>query len=345
MADGTKIEWTDATWNPIGGCSIKSPGCINCYAQSLAGTRLARHSLYAGTTDIVKGKSVFNGHLTAAPDGAKVWTWPLHWRGSRFAEFEGRLSRIFLGDMSDLFHENRPLHDIIRSIAVALLCQHVVQILTKRADRLRAMMLDSEFVSAIEGAMDDIAPAHWHDREIDDRGGWPNPRLWLGFSAERQQEFDERWAFVRDLASAGWIIFVSVEPMLGAVVLPQDLLTLGRRVQVIVGGESGRDARPMHPDWARSIREQCSAAGVPFLFKQWGSWTSIVDRDRDDPDRRADYAVVNRVPGYRIVSLTGGSGFHGERVHLMRHVGKKAAGRLLDGRTWDQFPKVRDGQS
>lgn len=317
MAGPSPIEWTDATWNPIGGCSIKSPGCINCYAQKLAGTRLAKLPLYAGTTTTVKGKPVFNGTLTAAPDDHPVWTWPLRWRGSPAAKAEARRSRIFVGDMSDLFHEDRALRDIIRTVAVALLCQHDLQFLTKRPDRMRALMLNAEFMNTVDGAMDDIAPAHWHDREIDARGGWPNPRLWLGFSAERQVEFDERWAFARDLAEAGWTVFVSIEPLLGPVALPPDFLALGRRVQVIVGGESGRDARPMNPQWARDIRDQCIATGVAYFHKQNGEFVSVSEVE--------------------------GPGFHYTFLdhRTVRRVGKKAAGRILDGRTWNEFPEAR----
>jgi len=110
---------------------------------------------------------------------------------------------------------------------------------------------------------------------------------------------------------------------------------------VIVGGESGDRARPMHPYWARSLRDQCAAAGVPFFFKQWGAWTAVYDRDRDDPDWRRCDTVACRTPDGRWLNLDGGHGFHGERVVRVYRVGKKAAGRLLDGRTWDQFPEVR----
>lgn len=108
---------------------------------------------------------------------------------------------------------------------------------------------------------------------------------------------------------------------------------------VIVGGESGPKARPMHPDWARSLRDQCAAAGVPFLFKQWGEHLPEYDRDRDDPDwcRCTDWSVK---PG-RWINLEGGQGFHGERVHYAHRVGKKAAGRLLDGVEHNGFPGTR----
>ncbi len=109
---------------------------------------------------------------------------------------------------------------------------------------------------------------------------------------------------------------------------------------VIVGGESGPRARPMHPDWARSLRDQCAAAGVAFFFKQWGEWRPGYDRDRDDPDWRN---VPKPVPnGERWLNLEGGHGFHGDRVVFTKRVGKKSAGRQLDGRTWDEFPIARE---
>ena len=138
------IEWTDATWNPIGACSIKSPGCIYCYAQGLAGTRLKHHALYAGTTDIVKDRPVFNGHLTAAPDDHPVWTWPMRWRGARNPRLgPGKPSMIFVGDMSDLFHEDRPEETIDRVFDVMKLSpSHIFQVLTKRASRMLEYLSD-----------------------------------------------------------------------------------------------------------------------------------------------------------------------------------------------------------
>jgi protein gp37 len=108
----------------------------------------------------------------------------------------------------------------------------------------------------------------------------------------------------------------------------------------IVGGESGKGARPMHPDWVRSIRDQCVAAGVPFFFKQWGEWASVLDRDKDDPDWRHNYtAVKDAYPRKQFLNIDGGQGFHGARVHVVERLGKKNAGRLLDGREWNEVPK------
>lgn len=111
---------------------------------------------------------------------------------------------------------------------------------------------------------------------------------------------------------------------------------------VICGGESGPSARPMHPDWVRSLRDQCAAGGVPFMFKQWGEWVSVLDRDRDDPDWRADYTnkFNHRDGAQRWLNVAGGMGFHGDGFHVMRRVGKRAAGRSLDGVEHLAFPET-----
>lgn len=359
MGAKTSIEWTDATWNPIGGCAIKSPGCTNCYAQSLAGTRLARHPLYAGTTDTVKGKHVFNGKLTAAADDHPVWTWPLKWRGAKEPILgPNKPSLIFVGDMSDLFHEDRPAADIDRVMAVAALSPHVMQLLTKRSDRMRSHSSYEHTPNRVADQMFSVGEAiginmrEKHPELYHPQHGfatapprWPLPNVWLGFSAERQQEFDERWPAMRDLAAKGWTIFVSIEPMIGPVVLPEDFLAIGSRAQVIVGGESGPNARPMHPDWPRALRDQCQAAGVPFLFKQWGSWAPhrpAAGGDLGGDIRSGTVRIVH--PGAetnaRVSQETGGrSTLPGSRY--MINVGKKAAGRLLDGRIWNEYPEAR----
>lgn len=260
MGHPTDIEWTDATWNPIGGCSIKSPGCINCYAQEIAGTRLTGHPLYAGVTDAVKGKPVFNGKLTIAAAEHDVWRWPIKWRGTKKPRMgAGMPSLIFVGDMSDLFHEDRPSSHIDKVIGVAGACDdvgrsHILQLLTKRPE-IMADYITSRGYEA------------WNARRPAAER-WPASNLWLGFSAERQQEFDERWPHMRKLVAAGWTIFVSIEPMIDVVVLPDDFLAFRNRAQVIVGGESGADRRETNPDWMRAVRDQCIAAGVPYFTKQ-----------------------------------------------------------------------------
>jgi protein gp37 len=269
MGYPTEIQWTDATWNPIGGCSIKSPGCINCYAQLLAGTRLTGHPLYAGVTDTVKGKPVFNGKMTIAADDHDVWRWPLKWRGAKYPRMgAGMPSLIFVGDMADLFHEDRPTAHIDKVIRIAGACEdkgrsHILQLLTKRADVMADYILARAYWA-------------WNARRIATER-WPANNLWLGFSAERQPEFDERWSHMRALAEDGWTIFVSIEPMLAPVVLPPDFLAFGNQVQIIAGGESGTERRDTDQDWMRALRDQCLPAGVAYFTKQMTGKRKIPD--------------------------------------------------------------------
>jgi len=205
-----------------------------------------------------------------------------------------------------------------------------------------------------DGGLMDILKEHGNIYSLYCSVPWPLPNVWLGVSAERQAEAEER---IPDLlATPAAIRFVSAEPLLG----PIDFETLctgwdfvdalkGLRYhdapepyvgaskacphldQIIVGGESGTGARPMHPDWARLIRDQCARAVVPFFFKQWGSHQVVYDRDVDDPDWRKCAVIRRRYPAGRWLNLAGGHGFHGERVVYAVPVIKHRAGRLLDG--------------
>ncbi|MGB9738071.1 DUF5131 family protein, partial [Chloroflexus sp.] len=210
----TSIEWTEVTWNPLTGCTKISPGCKHCYAE-----RMARRLQAMG---VPKYRNGFR--LTLHPT---VLTEPLHWRTPRM---------IFVNSMSDLFHQDVPPDFICAVFAVMRQAHwHTFQVLTKRAERLRAL-----------------------DALLD----WP-PNVWMGVSVERVDYI----ARIDDLRATGAAIkFVSCEPLLGP--LPQ--LPLDGIDWVIVGGESGPGARPMDPAWVRDIRDQCLAADVPFFFKQWG---------------------------------------------------------------------------
>jgi protein gp37 len=271
MADGTRIEWTDATWNPITGCSVVSPGCTNCYAMKLAGTRLKHHPSRKGLTTLTKAGPVWNGKLRFNEGWLDQ---PLRWREPRM---------IFVCAHGDLFHEAAPDEWIDRVFAVmAMSTQHTFQVLTKRPERMQEYLEAGPIRrEAIIGQMHMLGA---HFAAIP----WPLPNVWLGVSVERQQEADERVPIL--LGTPAVVRWISAEPLLG----PVDLTTidvsgdreiaplgwnhLGRLAEgepegprldwVVVGGESGKDARPMHPDWARSLRDQCSAAGVPFFMKQ-----------------------------------------------------------------------------
>lgn len=314
MTDKTKIEWADATWNPVTGCTKVSEGCDHCYAATIA-------HRFAGTRAYPNGFEV-----TLRPERLDQ---PLRWKRPR---------RIFVNSMSDLFHKDVPDEYIARVFAVmALAQQHTFQVLTKRPGRMRSFVQDncrcgrhgamahlrSAMMWAVSQANADRIPGVPDDAEQRiQRAEWPLPNVWLGTSVESQ-----KWADVRIpqlLATPAVVRFLSCEPLLGPVEL-RSLLPwqeTGEAHQthpdwVIVGGESGPKARPMHPEWARSLRDQCTAAGVAFHFKQWGEW---VTEDQSPED----------------ITLPGMSReYFGEDFYK---VGKRAAGRELGGRTWDEYP-------
>ena len=240
MAARSDIEWTEATWNPVTGCTKVSPGCAHCYAETFA-------ERFRGVP----------GHPYEQGFDLKLWPerldLPLRWRRPRL---------IFVNSMSDLFHPDVP-DDFISAVFETMLLgsHHIYQVLTKRPERVAA---------------------------LSSRLPWPK-NVWLGTSVENQR-FSSRIDHIARTSAA--VKFISCEPLLGPLNLKMEGLDW-----IIVGGESGPRARRMEPAWARSIRDQCQSAGVPFFFKQWGAY---------------DDAGVRR--------------------------GKKACGRVLDGRIWDEFP-------
>lgn len=374
MADGTKIEWADATLNYVNGCSRVSPGCGGpglhggCYAELLAGTRLRNHPTRIGLTKQTPNGPRWTGAVRMHEPALLQ---ALSWKRGR---------KIFWNAHGDLFHENVPDEAIDRLFAVcALTPQHTHMILTKRAARMR------EWFAADQARRDGIRAAY------DAMGysevwlpAWPLPNVWLGVSVEDQERADER---IPDLlATPAAVRFISAEPLLG----PVDLTALevnqgwdemdalnavnistewrewceasgipdadgdpevlagfveqyGREPDgkplhptldwVIVGGESGPKARPMHPDWARSLRDQCQAAGVPFLFKQWGAWVELpkaLPPQSGSPAMAAwSDGVVCAGREFDDTNLTG------KTLYVTT---KGAAGRLLDGREWTEFP-------
>jgi protein gp37 len=374
MADKTAIEWTDATWNPITGCSVVSPGCTNCYAMKLAGTRLKKHPTRQGLTRDTKAGPVWTGEVRFNETQLLE---PLHWTRPR---------KIFVCAHGDLFHESVPNAWIDRVWAImALTPHHTYQVLTKRSARLRQYLTDPATVRRIinEAFRLDCETGAWMsaDHQIAGDPILPLGNVWLGVSAEDQARADER---IPDLLSTPAAVrFLSAEPLLG----PIDLYNgdpdprLGGLIAtetfigdwwepgddpkgpsrhgldwVIVGGESGPGARPMHPDWIRSLRGQCEVADVDFHFKQHGAWIAI-DQIPDgaadglyNAPPRGDPEASRRCKVETLVLHRDGSR-HTQgapmayRAHaggmLMFKVGKKAAGRLLDGRTHDDFPTVQ----
>ena len=349
MADQSLIEWTDATWNPITGCSIVSPGCTNCYAMKLAGTRLKHHESRKGLTRNTKAGPVWTGEVRLNEQWLDQ---PLRWTRPR---------RIFVCAHGDLFAENVPDEWIDRVFAVmALTPQHTFQVLTKRSRRMR------DYVNGLtcDGARRfNIADAAGRMMEDGDEAhdwvanaAWPLPNVWLGVSAENQTRYDERKEDLRNTPAA--VRWFSMEPLLGRIIADW----LGD--WVIVGGESGPGARPMHPDWVRSLSEQCATAGTAFFFKQWGEWAPIcfMSEDQTDacydpaPDRypeatrrcRVDQCVLH-IDGERFeLDEWSGQVREGSRgmfdagfnAMTMFSIGKKRAGRLLYGVEHNAMPEV-----
>lgn len=238
-------RWWDATWNTVGGCALISPGCLNCYAARSAGTlqTSTETALYLGTTQRRGDRYSFNGKLTALPPEHPNWTFPLDWKGAAEPLLgPGQPSLLWVADMADLFLPGRRKEDIDRTIGTLVISPNIGLILTKHPGDMVAYILSQPAISQ----------PRWRSK------------LWVGFSAERQQEFDQRWPPMRQLAERGWVTFVSIAPMIGPVRLPDDF---GGQ-WVIVSGEQGKHVREMKPTWARAVRDQCAAAGIAFFMKQ-----------------------------------------------------------------------------
>jgi protein gp37 len=398
MADKSKIEWTEATWNPITGCSVVSRGCRNCYAMKLAGGRLRHHPSRTGLTDDSKAGPVWNGKVRLNEDWLEL---PLRWKRPR---------HIFAVAHGDLFYEQVPDEWIDRVFAaMALAPQHTFQVLTKRPARMRAYLVDPHVNDRVGYQMAVLSDEADHRGIEHEHPGWmhynrpeggdmePLPNVWLGASVEDQATANERIPILLDTPAEKR--FLSCEPLLEAInlrhleygvhddfsdcgghpdpVYPSssvgvgytDALTgeywggtrtpdgrdqdweVGYRTPaldwIIAGGESGPKARPSHPSWARSLRDECEAAGVPFFFKQWGEWlpyTQFADAGIDDDPEATRFATMEWVRGrWEDVGRPIWSDFtdgHVDGEQCAGRVGKRTAGRLLDGREHNDTPSM-----
>ena len=314
MAENSKIEWCDHTFNPWVGCTKVSPACDNCYAEGWA-NRTGQSQLWQGER-----------RRTSAAN----WQQPLKW--NRQAEREGRRFRVFCASLADVFDNQVPdewrvdLWTLIRDTP------HLDWLLlTKRPQNIARML-----PGPAAGYDATISRLLWNE-------GWPN--VWLGTTAENQEQLAIRAWHLSQVPAA--VRFLSCEPLLSALdfnaenrwgtgwnVLTGGIrhATSGPKVTggihwVIAGGESGPGARPMHPAWARGLRDQCAKAGVAFHFKQHGDWIEeehALNAVGDD-DRRL------RHPSAGSVIVVGNTTFF--------RIGKKSAGRLLDGREHNEFPR------
>lgn len=360
----TKIEWAQASWNPVTGCTPISEGCEHCYAKRMATRLRGRCGYPAGAPFLVK----------VHPDR---YNEPFGWRKSK---------KIFVCSMGDLFHEDVPFPWINEVFSVIQRCtHHRFMVLTKRPERMR------NYISKV------LQVCGWPESDI------PFPNVWMGITAETQRRADERIPVLLEIPAARRFVSVEpmlgpvdlkcyLQPgrkfhmslnVKGALLnkysmdaLHDDdgrLMSRGEAKErlelldfqgikyvpsddcdnfdpqkgclghttpaldwVICGGETGPGARPVHPDWVRSLRDQCQMAGTPFFFKSWGDWRAFetpdvpINRDWVDGCFNGDVFY----PGLANTDCKGSS-----KKILMFHVGKKAAGRLLDGRTWDDEPK------
>jgi protein gp37 len=328
MSDRSKIEWTDATWNPIRGCSRVSEGCRNCYAERIA-TRFSGPG------------QPYEALARRSPQGAGGWTGevrfipelldqPLHWKRPR---------KIFVNSMSDLFHEKVDVGWIDQIVAAMMVTpHHTFQVLTKRPERMRNYLCN---VGARQ-----IEPHMQRLRAGIGRLDWPWRNIWWGVSVEDQKTADDRIPLLLQTPAA--VRWVSYEPALGPVDFWPFLIGLSRVAPsdthldwLVAGGESGPGARPSHPDWFRAVRDQCAAANMPFFFKQWGEWTSCDQHSTEQSIEKRTFrgTLVKRSEtcGYYCCEEHGHID-HGE-VRMIR-VGKKRAGHRLDGAVWQQFPAV-----
>lgn len=344
----TSIEWTDKVWNPVTGCSHVSEGCRNCYAER----EWVRLSANPKTVYYERDFTDVRCHEDRLLE-------PFSWK---------KRQRVFVNSMSDLFHPAVPFEFIDKVFAVmGLAIRHTFQVLTKRPERM-VEYLSQANISATASLGVQISIFSGELPPQNRCFIWPFPNVWLGVSVEDQKTADARIPKLLECPTA--IRFVSYEPALGPVDFrewtpipgfrcPHDgavchhecktecwradtcgkLSTPGALIDwVIAGGESGPQARPSHPDWFRQVRDQCQSAGVPFFFKQWGEYLPgelIAGDPRPEPWRQ----YQDGSQAWRIVEWRAASKAELQRV-LFSKVGKKKAGRLLDGVEHNQFPGV-----
>lgn len=337
MSAQTGIEWADSTFNPWQGCTKVSPACDHCYAERQT-ARFKSVEWGAGKPRV--RTSVAN------------WKLPERWNREQFYQcsacgWRGLASgpkarccqcsadgvlvpsrrRVFCASLADVFDNEVPIEWLVDLLDLIRRTPNIDwMLLTKRIGnwRWRLMSAHGHLVeSVVDGEL-----SNWVWEWLK---GNPPANVWVGATFCNQDEWNRD---ARKLLAVPAVVhFGSFEPLLSAIHIEPDFLTRWPNRQadvssprksldwIIAGGESGPHARPMHPDWVRSLRDQCAAAGVPFLFKQWGEWAPV------DPDMPSELQESEELAG----KLVGG----------MHRIGKKAAGRQLDGRTHNGFPVVQ----
>lgn len=335
MSENTKIEWCDHTFNPWEGCQKVGPGCDHCYAET-------RNARFASGVAVNWGPGAPRRRTSASN-----WALPKRWnaQSDTFMAQHGRRQRVFCASLADVFDnavDPQWRADLFALIAATPNLDWLL--LTKRIGNVRGMLAEL---------------AHGNDPDLSLLDMMPLPNVWIGATITSQPEADRD--IPKLLEVPAHVRFLSMEPLLGPVDLTSievwggdaEIYPLKGTTDcvddegapaddvpalnwVIVGGESGPGARPMHPEWARSLRDQCEAGGVAFLFKQWGEWVDADNgpQDEDAYESKAD-CWVHIEGGHH----EGAMGVDFFRTNPMYRVGKKAAGRLLDGREWNGAPQ------
>jgi protein gp37 len=333
MAENSNIEWTHHTFNPWIGCTKVGPGCDHCYAEVWDSRGLQQKETRWGP------------HAARTRTSAANWRKPLAW--DKAAAAAGERHRVFCASLADVFDNHTSILPEWRADLWALI---------NATPNLDWMLLTKR-----PGNIGNMLPV-----PFDFEKQYPN--VWLGCTVVNQAEADRD--VPKLLAVPAAVRFLSMEPLLGPVDLyqwmgvhhhpdnntddPATLAAINAMIAaarqkyrakhgsagidlVIVGGESGPGARPMHPDWPRSLRDQCVAAGVAFHFKQWGEWAPSTPEEAGGNPRSGWRCLAGHPHVARAAELYPEAG-----AAFIEHKGKKAAGRLLDGRTWDQMPGVRN---
>lgn len=341
MGDNTKIEWTEASWNPTIGCSKVSAGCDHCYAIGVV--HRAMQPAHVGLTIAREGERPdWTGEIRYVPERLDQ---PLKWKRSR---------KIFVNSLSDLFHPDllnlrttdRFGHDfpvLAEIVAVMVRAEwHTFQVLTKRPQIMASVLRHPMFKLDVNAILlrdgHPVMPGGMSGTDT----AWP-AHIWWGTSID-EDRYSFRANHLRDTPAA--VRFLSLEPLLGA--LPS--LDLTGIDWVIVGGESGPGARPMHPAWVRDLRDRCVKAGIPYFFKQWGSWGPEAPKVNGVYQMGKGFALANDGTLYNQQDIRWPDGpRRGEALRAghdraqltaMYRMNKKAAGRDLDGRTWDEYPTL-----
>ena len=322
MSENTKIEWADHTFNPWEGCQKVGPGCDHCYAET-------RNARFAGGTAVNWGPGAPRRRTSAAN-----WKKPTAWNAAAadFFAAHGRRQRVFCASLADVFDNAVDPAWRVDLLELIAKTPHLDWLLlTKRIGNAHAML---------DAALEVMSHGLTEWAEVP----WPN--VWIGATVVNQEEADRDIPKLLSVPAAHR--FLSMEPLLGPVSFQgmfanlTDMRDATNALEeldwVIVGGESGQGARPMHPAWARTLRDQCAAAGVPFMFKQWGEFHPACDHAPDSHKDNLEFASIHEdgTREYRPLEAFGNTGCPG--WEMLCRVGKKAAGRVLDGQAHDGFP-------